>query len=54
MSDQFWLTKAEGASRQHCVKIGVSRAILTQRTRHLDSIIANALRVSDFIDSIDP
>jgi len=41
-----------GASEQHCFKIGVWRATLIQRTRHLDSIVARALLVADFIDSI--
>jgi len=41
-----------GASEQHCFKIGVRRATLIQRTRHLDSIVARALLVADFIDSI--
>jgi hypothetical protein len=27
---------------------------LIQKTRHLDSIVAGALLVADFIDSIDP
>jgi hypothetical protein len=27
---------------------------LIQKTRHLDSIVARALLVADFIDSIDP
>jgi len=43
-----------GASEQHCFKIGVWRATLIQRTRRLDSIVARALLVADFIDSIDP
>ena len=43
-----------GASEQHCFKIGVRRATLIQKTRHLDSIIARLLLVADFIDSIDP
>jgi len=43
-----------GASEQYCFKIGVRRATLIQRTRHLDSIVARALLVADFIDSIDP
>jgi len=42
------------ASEQHCFKIGVRRATLIQKTRHLDSIIARSLLVADFIDSIDP
>jgi hypothetical protein len=41
-----------GASEQHCFKIGVWRATLIQRTRHLDSIVARVLLVADFIDSI--
>jgi hypothetical protein len=41
-----------GASEQHCFKIGVRRATLIQETRHLDSIVARALLVADFIDSI--
>ena len=41
-----------GASEQHCFKIGVWRATLIQRTRHLDSIVARALLVADLIDSI--
>jgi hypothetical protein len=40
------------ASEQHCFKIGVRRATLIQKTRHLDSIIARSLLVADFIDSI--
>jgi len=40
------------ASKQHCFKIGVRRATLIQKTRHLDSIIARSLLVADFIDSI--
>src|SRR5665648_621597 len=43
-----------GASEQHCFKIGVWRAISIQETRHLDSIVARALLVAEFIDSIDP
>jgi len=43
-----------GASEQHCFEIGVWRATLIKRTRHLDSIVARALIVADFIDSIDP
>jgi hypothetical protein len=42
----------QGASEQYCVKIGVWRAILIQRMGPPDSIIANALPVADFIDSI--
>jgi hypothetical protein len=34
--------------------MGVWRATLIRRTRHLDSIVADALVVGDFIDSIDP
>ena len=34
------------------IKIGVWRAISIQKTRHLDSIVAHALLVVDFIDSI--
>jgi hypothetical protein len=41
-----------GASEQHCFKIGVRRATLIQKTQHLDSIVARALLVADFIDSI--
>jgi len=43
-----------GVSEQHCFKRGVELATLIQKTRHLDSIVARALLVSDFIDSIDP
>jgi hypothetical protein len=35
-------------------KIGVWRATSIQKIRHLDSIVAGALLVADFIDSIDP
>jgi len=41
-----------GASEQHCFKMGVWRATLIQRTRHLDSIVARALLVAEFFDSI--
>jgi hypothetical protein len=41
-----------GANEQHCFKIGVRRATLIQKTRHPDSIVARALLVADFIDSI--
>jgi len=41
-----------GASEQHCFKIGVWRAILIQKTWHLDSIVARALLLADFIESI--
>jgi len=41
-----------GANEQDCFKIGVRRATLIQKTRHLDSIVARALLVADFIDSI--
>jgi hypothetical protein len=41
-----------GANEQHCFKIGVRRATLIQKTRHLDSIVARALLVADFIDRI--
>ena len=34
--------------------MGVGRATSIQKTRRQDSIIANALLVADFIDSIDP
>jgi hypothetical protein len=43
-----------GANKQDCFKIGVRRATLIQKMRHLDSIVARALVVADFIDSIDP
>jgi len=41
-----------GASEQHLVKTGVWRAISIQKTQPLDSIVARALLVADFIDSI--
>jgi hypothetical protein len=40
------------ASQQHLIKTAVCCATLIQRTRQLDSIIANALLDYDFIDSI--
>ena len=43
-----------GVSEQHCFKRGVELATLIQKTRHLDSIVARALLVAEFIDSIDP
>jgi hypothetical protein len=42
---------AAGA-RLQLSEIGVWRAISIQKTRHLDSIVAHALLVVDFIDSI--
>jgi hypothetical protein len=43
-----------GASEQHLFKIGIWRATLIQRARQLDSIVARALLVAEFFDSIDP
>jgi hypothetical protein len=43
-----------GAKEQHYIKMGIWRATLSRKTRHLDSIVARALLVADFIDSIDP
>ena len=46
--------RAGDAAEQYWFKIGVWRAILIQRTGRRDSIIAKAIVVGDFIDSIDP
>jgi hypothetical protein len=43
-----------GANEQHLFKIGFWRATSIQKTWHLDSIVARALHVAVFIDSIDP
>ncbi|MBK5198240.1 MAG: hypothetical protein JJE37_08155 [Methyloceanibacter sp.] len=43
-----WCSGASGENASS----GVWRATLIQRTRHLDSIVARALLVADFIDSI--
>jgi len=42
------------ASEQHLIPDRSLARSLIQRTRHLDSIVARALIVADFIDSIDP
>jgi hypothetical protein len=41
-----------GANEQHLFKIGFWRATSIQKTWYLDSIVARALHVADFIDSI--
>ena len=41
-----------GASEQHCFKIGVRRATSIKKTRRLDSILAHAPHVADFVNKI--
>ena len=56
MSSQSVETIGQSAS----AALGAEEAVenflkaLIQKTRHLDSIVAGALLIADFIDSIDP